>query len=165
MAFVVGIVESLYEVVETGNASTIFRWTRELTIRTNRIRHIRIDGKPLLQDDAMLPAIAKIIRVDSLGADPPQYAGEAHRALVFHRGHSHEPVFRVGPPYAPPAKGKFVHVPVVPTHRSLQHFVQLRQSHVRGHQQTAPDRWACAEQRNLDLIDFRRNGTLFHWHI
>ena len=40
--FVVGVVEGLYKVVESGDAS-----------------------------------IAKIIRVDGLGADPPQYAGEA----------------------------------------------------------------------------------------
>src|SRR5260370_39731329 len=67
VSFVVGIVEGIYKVVESGDASTIFRWTRELTIRADRIRHTRINGKPLLQDDAMLPAIAKIIRVDSLG--------------------------------------------------------------------------------------------------
>src|ERR1035437_4658394 len=69
--FVVGVVEGLYKVVESGDASTIFRWTRELTIRAGRIRDVRINGKPLLQDDAMLPAIAKIIRVDGLGADLP----------------------------------------------------------------------------------------------
>lgn len=63
MAFVVGIVEGLYKVVESGDASTVFWGTRELTIRANRIRHVRINGKPFLQDDAMLPAIAKIIRV------------------------------------------------------------------------------------------------------
>src|ERR1035441_10000811 len=80
--FVVGVVEGLYKVVESGDASTIFRWTRELTIRAGRIRDVRINGKPLLQDDTMLPAIAKIIRVDGLGADPPQYAGEAHLVLL-----------------------------------------------------------------------------------
>src|SRR5664280_539252 len=163
--FVVGVVEGLYKIVESGDASTIFRWTRELTIRAGRIRDVRINGKPLLQDDTMLPDIAKIIRVDGLGADPPQYAGEAHRALVFHGGHSHEPVFRVGTPYAPLANGKFVHVAVVPPPRSLQHVVQLRQSHFRGYQQTAPDRWARAEQGDLELIDFRRNRTLLRWHI
>src|SRR5450432_1043964 len=75
--FVVRVVEGLYKVVESGDASTVFWGTRELTIRANRIRHVRINGKPFLQDDAMLPAIAKIIRVDSLGVDPPQHAGEA----------------------------------------------------------------------------------------
>ena len=84
VAFVVGIVEGLYKVVESGDASTVFWGTRELTIRADRIRRVRINWKPLLLDDAMLPAIAKIIRVDSLRADPRQYAGEAHCALVFH---------------------------------------------------------------------------------
>ena len=64
--FVVGVVEGLYKVVESGDASTIFRWTRELTVGAERIPHIPIDRKPFLQDDAMLPAISKIIRVDSL---------------------------------------------------------------------------------------------------
>src|ERR1700737_2133773 len=82
--FVVGVVEGLYQIIESGNASTIFWWTRQLTIRADRIRHSRIIWKPLLQDDAVLPAIAKIVGVNSLGADPPQYAGETHRTFVFH---------------------------------------------------------------------------------
>lgn len=64
--FVVGVVEGLYQVVEPWNASTIFRWTRELTIRADRIRGIRINWKPFLQDDAVLPAIAKIIQSPAL---------------------------------------------------------------------------------------------------
>jgi hypothetical protein len=74
--FVVGVAEGLDKVVESGDASTIVRWTGELTVCADRIRQIRINGKPLLQDDAMLPAIAKTIRVDSLGADRCQNAGE-----------------------------------------------------------------------------------------
>jgi hypothetical protein len=35
--FVVGVVEGLYQVIESGNASTIFQWTRELTIHADRI--------------------------------------------------------------------------------------------------------------------------------
>jgi hypothetical protein len=38
---------------------------------------------------------------------------------------------------------------------------ETAQSHVRGHKQTAPDRWARAEQGNLNLIDFRRNALFF----
>jgi len=41
--FVVGVVEGFYQVIESGNASTIFRWTRELTIRADRIRGIWIN--------------------------------------------------------------------------------------------------------------------------
>ena len=67
--FVVGVTDGLYEIVESGNASTIFRWTRKLTIGADRIRRIRIRWKPLLQDDSVLPAIAHIIRVDGLGAE------------------------------------------------------------------------------------------------
>src|ERR1039457_668714 len=123
MPFVVGVTDGLYKIVESGDASTIFRWTREVTIGADRIRRIRIRWKPLLQDDSVLPAIAQIIRVESLGADPAKYAGEKRRALVFHRGHSHEAVFRVGPPEVPPANAKFVHVAVLPSHRGLQHVV------------------------------------------
>ena len=162
--FVVGVVEGLYQIIECGNASTIFCWTRELTIRADRIGHIRIIWKPLLKDDAVLPAIAKIVRVNSLGADPRQYAGEMHRTFVFHRVNPHEPVFGIGSPKAPLANGKFVHVAVLPPHRGLQHVVQLRQSHVRRHQQTAPDRWACAEQCDLELVYFRWNRALFRRH-
>src|SRR5260370_8300889 len=55
--FVVGIVEGIYKVVESGDASTIFRWTCELTIRADRIRHIRINAHPPFPDNAMLPTI------------------------------------------------------------------------------------------------------------
>jgi hypothetical protein len=72
--FVVGVVEGLYQIIKPGNAPAILRWARELTIRANRIRRIRVIWKPLLQDDTMLPGIAKIVRVNGLGADPPPYA-------------------------------------------------------------------------------------------
>src|SRR5713101_10067561 len=112
----------------------------------------------------MLPGITKIVRVNSLRTDPPEYAGDTHRAFVFHRGYPHEPVLRIGSPEAPLANGKFVHVAVLPPHRSLQHVVQLRQSDVRGHQQTAPDRRAGAEQCDLKLIDFRWSRAFFRRH-
>jgi hypothetical protein len=35
--FVVGVVEGLYKIIESGNYFTIFRWTCELTICTDRI--------------------------------------------------------------------------------------------------------------------------------
>jgi len=44
--FVVGVTDGLYEIVESGNASTIFRWTRQLTIAADRIRHVRIGERP-----------------------------------------------------------------------------------------------------------------------
>jgi hypothetical protein len=42
--FVVRVTDGLYEIVESGDASTIFRWTRKLTIGADRIRRIRISG-------------------------------------------------------------------------------------------------------------------------
>ena len=71
----------------------------------------------------MLPAIAKIVRVNRLGTDPAQYAGKTHRALAFHRGHSHEPVFWIGTPDTTLADSEFVHVAVLPPHRGLQRIV------------------------------------------
>src|SRR5262245_56851199 len=97
----VGIGEGLYQIIESGDTSTIFRWTCKLTIGADRIRGVRINGEPLLQDKRVLPAIAEIVRVNRLGAHPPQYPGETHDALAFRNRHSHEPVFRVGPPDAP----------------------------------------------------------------
>jgi hypothetical protein len=41
-----------------GDASTIFRWTRKLTISADRIRRVRISWKPLLQGEAVLPTVA-----------------------------------------------------------------------------------------------------------
>jgi hypothetical protein len=76
MPFVVGVTDGLYQIVESGDASTIFRWTRKLTIGADRIRRIRIRWKPLLQDDPVLPAIAQIIRVESLGVWPHHQPGQ-----------------------------------------------------------------------------------------
>ena len=58
----------------------------------------------------MLQTVAKIVRVDGPGADPAQHSGETHRALIFDRGHSHEPVFRIGPPEVSAPSAEFVHV-------------------------------------------------------
>ena len=70
MPFMVRVVEHLDEVIESRNASTIFRWTREPTIRANRICCVRITEKPFFQDYAVLPAVAKIVCVNNLGASP-----------------------------------------------------------------------------------------------
>ena len=67
-----------------------------MAICADRIRGIWVNRKPLLQDDAVLPTVGKIVRVNGLGADPPQYARETHGAFIFRRGHPHEPVFRIG---------------------------------------------------------------------
>jgi hypothetical protein len=165
VAFVLGVVDGLYKIVESRDASTIFRWTRELTIGADRIRHIQINWKPLLQDDAMLPAIAKIISVEGFGANPAQDIGETYRALVLHRRHPHKPVVRMGLPEVPSANRKFVHVAVLPPHRGLQHIVQQGQGQISRHQQSTPDRRARAEQSDLELIDFGQNRGPFGWHI
>src|SRR5215471_20243385 len=65
----------------------------------------------------------KIVRVNRLGADPAEDPGETYRSLAFHGRHSHEPVFRVGPPDAPLANGEFMHVAVLPPNHGLQHVV------------------------------------------
>ena len=112
----------------------------------------------------MLPTVAHIIRIDNLGADPAQYAGEAHRALVLDRRHSHEPVLRIGLSEMPVASAEFVHVAVLPPHRRLQHVVHLRQSQIRRHQQPAPDRRHRAQQSDLKLKHFRWNRVRFRRH-
>ena len=71
VALMVGIVEGFHQVIESGNAPTIFRWAGELPIRADWIGCVRIYCQPLLQDDAVLPAVAKIVRVNDLGANSP----------------------------------------------------------------------------------------------
>ena len=161
---VVGVTDSILELVESPDAPTILRRAGELALGAHWIVHVGIGRQALLKDNAVLPAVAEIIGVGGLGTDPAEYAGEMHGALVFHRGYSHESVFRVGPPEVPAANAEFVHMAFLPPHRSLQHLVQLCQSHVRGHQQSTPDRWAGAEQSDLELIDFLWNRALFRWH-
>src|ERR1039458_5672368 len=120
MLIVVGVTDSIQKIVKSPDAPTIFRWAGELAASAHRIRRVRISSHALLKDNAVLPGIAKIIRVYGLCADPGKYAGEPHRALVFHRGHPHEPVFRVGSPEVPAAHAEFMHVAVLPSHGGLQ---------------------------------------------
>src|ERR1039458_9065020 len=119
MVIVVGVTDRVQEIVESPDAPTIFRWAGELAASAHRIRHVRISSQAPLKDNAVLPGIAKIIRVYGLCADPGKYAGETHRAVVFHRGHSHEPVFRVGSPEVPAAHAEFMNVAVLPSHGGL----------------------------------------------
>src|ERR1035437_3895704 len=81
--------------VKSWDSATVYRRTRKLTIRADRILRVRVHWKPLFQDDAVLPAIAKVIGVDNLGADLPQYIEKTHLAFTFDRRHPHAPVFRV----------------------------------------------------------------------
>src|ERR1039457_5044969 len=89
MLIVVGVTDSIQEVVKSPDAPTIFRWAGELAGGAHRIRRVRISSYAFLKGNTVLPGIAKIIPVYGLCADPGKYAGEMHRALVFHRGHSH----------------------------------------------------------------------------
>jgi len=159
-----GVSESIQQIVKSSNAPAVLRRAGQLAARAGRIGCVGIGGQAFLQDDAMLPTVAHIIRVDGLGTDPAQHAGETYRALIFDRRHSHEPVFRIGLSEMPAANTKFVHVTVLPPHGGLQHVVQLRQSQSGGYQQSPPDRWHRAEQSDLKLIDFRWNRALFCRH-
>jgi len=94
MLFVVGVSDGLNEIVKSRDTPTVFRRTRKPTVGADRILRIRINWKLLLQDDGVLPAIAKVIGVDELGANLPQYIGEMRRGLAFYAGHSHEGVGR-----------------------------------------------------------------------
>src|ERR1017187_10209077 len=76
MLIVVGVTDSIQEIVKSPDAPTIFRWASELTAGAHRIGRARISSQVLLKDDAVLPSIAKIIRVNGLCADPGKYAGE-----------------------------------------------------------------------------------------
>ncbi len=57
-----------------------------------------------------------------------------------------------------------MHVAVFPPHSQLQHVMQLLQGQIRGHLQPTPNRWAGAEQRDFDLIDFLWIFDSFRWH-
>jgi hypothetical protein len=94
MPFMGGIREGVKKVIKSWDAAAVFGRTGELAIRADRILRIRINWKLLLQDDGVLPAIAKVIGVDELGANLPQYIGEMRRGLAFYAGHSHEGVGR-----------------------------------------------------------------------
>ena len=53
---------------------------------------------------------------------------------------------------------------VFPPHSQLQHVMQLLQGQIPGHLQPTPNRWAGAEQRDFDLIDFLWIFDSFRWH-
>src|ERR1019366_8175787 len=114
MLIVVGVTDSIQEIVKSPDAPTIFRWAGELASGAHRIRRVRISSHALLKDNAVLPGIAKIIRVYGLCADSGKYAGETHRAVVFHRGHPHEPFFRVGAPPGPAGPPEITRVADLP---------------------------------------------------
>jgi len=72
--------------------------------------------------------------------------GSKHGALVAHQRHPHEPVVRGRRSESPLADEEFMHMAVLPSHRTLQHVVQLRQS-----------RAPVAEARS---VGWRRVGNL-----
>src|SRR5208283_6232020 len=127
MPFMGGIREGVKKVIKSRDAAAVFGRTGELAIRADGIGSIGVRGKPLLQHDAVLPAIAEIIGIEHLCARSAEYSGEMRRALAFYAGHSHEGVGRFWPAEAPLADTELVHVPVVPPHRDLQYVVQLFQ--------------------------------------
>jgi hypothetical protein len=108
-----------------------------LTIRADRIARNRINWKLFLEDDSVLPAIAKVIGIDKLGASLPQYLGKTHCALVFDRIHPHAPIFGVWLTEVSLASTELVHMSALPPHCDLNCIVQLRQRQRRGNKQTA----------------------------
>src|ERR1017187_5730865 len=83
MLIVVGVTDSIQEIVKSPDAPTIFRRAGELAASAHRIRRARTSRQAFLKDNAVLPGIAKIIRVNGLCADPGKYTGGTHRAVVF----------------------------------------------------------------------------------
>jgi hypothetical protein len=84
---VFGVRHGLDKTVVSGDASAVVRRTCEAAIDAYRVLFIRIRRELFLQDDAMFPVIAEIVRVDNLGARSPQHVGEFNGALVLYIGH------------------------------------------------------------------------------
>jgi hypothetical protein len=72
MLIVVGVTDSIQEIVKSPDAPTIFGWAGELAAGAHRIGRVRISRQALLEDNAVLPGVAKIIRVYGLCADLAQ---------------------------------------------------------------------------------------------
>jgi hypothetical protein len=121
--FVVGVSEGLNEIIKSWNAPTVIRWTREFSIRADRIARNRINWKLFLQDDSVFPAIAEVIGIDKLGASLPQYFGKTYCALVFDRIHSHAPIFGVWLTEVSLASTELVHMSALPPHCGLNCIV------------------------------------------
>ena len=80
--FVVGVSEGLNEIIKSWNAPTVIRWTREFSIRADRIARNRINWKLFLQDDSVFPAIAEVIGIDKLGVGLPPWLRQTVKTHV-----------------------------------------------------------------------------------
>src|ERR1035441_10280672 len=90
MLIVVGVTDSIQEIVKSPDAPTIFRWAGELAASAHRIRRVRISSHALLKDNAVLPGIAKIIRVYGLCAGLRQNLVEDVDVMHFTGGNTDE---------------------------------------------------------------------------
>src|SRR5438552_1637529 len=130
----------------------------------SRICMPRFGRQYFFDGNRMLPAVAEVVGIDRLGAHLAQHAEQPHGPLIAYGGQAHEPVVCIRFPEPLLTDAEVMHVAVFPPHSQLQHVMQLLQGQIRGHQQPTPNRWAGAEQRDFDLIDFLWIFDSFRWH-
>src|SRR5277367_6330686 len=148
-----GIGEGIEQVVVTGDAAAVLRLAGELAIYANGIDGARLWLSSFLQQNAVLPAITEVVCVDHLVACFLKHGRQRHGALAFHPRVAHEWVRGFRAAEAPLTGTELMHVFVVPSHRDLQHVVQLRQGQSCGNQYAAPDGRVGAKQSDLELIN------------
>jgi len=70
--------------------------------------------------------VRRILRSARAGARSPEHCREQGRTLAFYVGHPHEWVLGLWTAESPLASTELMHVLIVPSHRDLQDFMQLR---------------------------------------
>ncbi len=146
MFFVVGVLQLVKEVRIAVGATAIFRRASSLPLHAARVANAFFDGQGLLNVDAMLPIIPKIVIVAESQAASLDEIAQSDRACIVELAPTFEiPVFFT-------IDDESVHVLIVPIHADLDNVVQFVQGAV-VHLHPPPDQRLDVVQRDLDLVD------------
>ena len=138
--------ERVAQVGVSPDAAAVLRRTGPVPCNARRKQSVRLRLERLLEDDVVLPEVPEVVRVAnpvSRFCEEIREAGLAFVAVVE---------FRIGWTVVPLGGRERVQVGVGPSHRGLDHVVDLAEGDVRRNKQTPPHRWlGDAAKAQLEL--------------
>src|SRR5439155_9068007 len=78
------VADGFEKAVVAGHTAAVFGWAMAFAIHTNGVGLACLGKQPFLHDDRMIPAVAEVVSVDSLGANLPEHLEELNIVRVVY---------------------------------------------------------------------------------
>ena len=152
MVFMPGIEKGFEITLVAADSSHIFRRRAPCSRHTSRVSFARRRDRNRLEQDVVMPVVAEIVNIFERRSHGRHELPHSPAAFV-EDGAAKVVVLRIRLSIDLSCNSEFVQLVVLPAHDDLQGAMELRQGHLRGNFDTAPNQRVAPRQGDLQSMD------------